>query len=97
MLAAGKTDSGQHYESRPPQVEAEGVNHLMSFAELTGTAVYIVHLSCGEALDRAIAARQRGVRVSVETLIQYLTLDKTCAEKPKSEGMKYVAAAARQA
>ncbi len=90
LLAAGKTDSGQHYESRPPQVEAEGVNHLMSFAELTGTAVYIVHLSCGEALDRAIAARQRGVRVSVETLIQYLTLDKTCAEKPKSEGMKYV-------
>ncbi len=57
LLAAGKTDSGQHHESRPPQVEAEGVNHLMSFAELTGAAVYIVHLSCKEALDRAIAAR----------------------------------------
>ena len=50
----------------------------------------IVHLSCKEALDRAIAARQRGVRVSVETLIQYLTLDKTDAEKPKFEGAKYV-------
>ncbi|HEX3890713.1 MAG TPA: dihydropyrimidinase [Verrucomicrobiae bacterium] len=90
LLAAGKTDSGQHHESRPPQVEAEGVNHLMSFAELTGAAVYIVHLSCKEALDRAIAARQRGVRVSVETLIQYLTLDKTYAELPKFEGAKYV-------
>jgi dihydropyrimidinase len=90
LLAAGKTDSGQHHESRPPQVEAEGVNHLMSFAELTGAATYIVHLSCKEALDRAIAARQRGVRVSVETLIQYLTLDKSYAEKPKYEGMKYV-------
>jgi dihydropyrimidinase len=90
LLAAGKTDSGQHHESRPPQVEAEGVNHLMSFAALTGAATYIVHLSCKEALDRAIAARQRGVRVSVETLIQYLTLDKTYAELPKMEGAKYV-------
>ncbi len=90
LLAAGKTDPGQHYESRPPAVEAEGVHHLMSFAELTGAATYIVHLSCKEALDQAIAARQRGVRVAVETLIQYLTLDKTCAELPKFEGAKYV-------
>jgi dihydropyrimidinase len=90
LLAAGLIDSGQHHESRPPLVEAEGVNHLMSFAELTGASVYIVHLSCKEALDRAIAARQRGVRVDVETLIQYLTLDKTHAERPNNEGMKYV-------
>jgi dihydropyrimidinase len=62
----------------------------MSFAELTGAATYVVHLSCKEALDEAIAARQRGVRVSVETLIQYLTLDKTHAEKPRFEGAKYV-------
>jgi dihydropyrimidinase len=90
LLAAGKTDSGGHYESRPPRVEAEGVNHLMTFAELTGAETYIVHLSCKEALDQAIAARQRGVRVSIETLIQYLTLDKTYAELPKFEGAKYV-------
>ncbi len=90
LLAAGKTDPGQHHESRPPRVEAEGVNHLMTFAELTGAETYIVHLSCKEALDQAIAARQRGVRVSVETLIQYLTLDKSYAEKPKFEGAKYV-------
>jgi len=90
LLAAGKTDPGQHHESRPPAVEAEGVHHLMTFAELTGAATYIVHLSCKEALDQAIAARQRGVRVGVETLIQYLVLDKTYAEKPDFEGAKYV-------
>lgn len=90
LLAAGKTDPGQHHESRPPRVEAEGVHHLMTFAEATGAEIYIVHLSCKEALDRAIAARQRGVRVSIETLIQYLTLDKTYAEKPNFEGAKYV-------
>jgi dihydropyrimidinase len=90
LLAAGKTDPGQHHESRPPIVEAEGVHHLMTFAELTGAATYIVHLSCKEALDEAIAARQRGVRVNVETLIQYLVLDKSYAERPNFEGAKYV-------
>jgi dihydropyrimidinase len=90
LLAAGKTDPGQHHESRPPLVEAEGVHHLLTFAELIGTATYIVHLSCQEALAVAVAARQRGVRVSVETLIQYLLLDKTYAERPEFEGAKFV-------
>ncbi len=90
LLAAGKTDPGHHHESRPPLVEAEGVHHLLTFAELTGAATYIVHLSCQEALAAAVAARQRGVRVSVETLIQYLLLDKTYAERPGFEGAKFV-------
>src|SRR3984957_15316399 len=77
LLAAGKTDPGQHHESRPPRVEAEGVHHLMTFAELTGASTYIVHLSCQEALDEALAARRRGVRVKIETVVPYLVLDKT--------------------
>lgn len=90
LLAAGRTEPSQHHESRPPVVEAEGVHHLMTFAELTGAATYIVHLSCEEALEQALAARRRGVRVAIETLIQYLVLDKTWAEKPNFEGAKYV-------
>jgi dihydropyrimidinase len=90
LLAAGKTDPGRHHESRPPAVEAEGVHHLMTFAELTGAHTYIVHLSCKRALDQALAARGRGVHVAVETLIQYLVLDKTWAERPDFEGAKYV-------
>ncbi len=62
----------------------------MTFAELTGASTYIVHLSCKEALAEALAARQRGVDVTVETLIQYLVLDKTWAERPGFEGAKYV-------
>jgi dihydropyrimidinase len=90
LLAAGRTGTDAHHDSRPPRVEAEGVHHLMTFAELTGARVYIVHLSCREALDAAVAARERGVNVSVETLIQYLVLDKTWAERPGFEGAKYV-------
>ncbi len=90
LIAAELTDPSQHHESRPPIVEAEGVHHLMTFAELLGTAVYIVHLSCEEALREAVTARQRGVRVSIETLIQYLLLDKDAAAQPGFEGAKYV-------
>jgi dihydropyrimidinase len=90
LLTAGKTDPAWHHESRPPLVEAEGVHHLMTFAELTGASIYIVHLSCEEALKKALEARLRGVDVAVETLIQYLLIDKTYAEKPDFEGAKFV-------
>src|SRR5438045_8881101 len=61
----------------------------MTFAELTGAHVYIVHTSCEESLAEAIRGKQRGVNVWVETLIQYLLLDRTAAE-PNFEGAKNV-------
>ena len=90
LLAEGKTGPEWHEPSRPPRVEAEGVHHLMTFAELTGAHVYCVHTSCREALEAVQAARLRGVQVWVETVIPYLVLDKTYAEKPDFEGAKYV-------
>lgn len=90
LLAAGVTGPEGHYQSRPPRVEAEGVHHLCTFAELTGASVYCVHTSCAEALQEAAAARARGVKVSVETLIQYLLMDRTWAGRPEFEGMKYI-------
>lgn len=90
LLAQGQTAPRYHYDSRPPVVEAEGTGHLMTFAELTGAHVYVVHLSCIEALQAALRAKLRGVNVWVETLIQYLLLDKTYAERDGFEGAKYV-------
>ncbi len=90
LLREGKTGPEWHYWSRPPVVEAEGVHHLMTFAEMTGAHVYIVHTSCEEALNEARRGAERGVRVQVETLIQYLLLDRTDAEKSNFEGAKNV-------
>jgi dihydropyrimidinase len=90
LLAEGKTGPEYHYWSRPPQVEAEGVHHLLTFAELLGAHVYIVHLSCKEALDEAMRGAARGAFVWVEALIQHLLCDMTDAEKPNFEGAKYV-------
>src|SRR2546427_267744 len=90
LLSEGKTGPEWHYWSRPPRVEAEGVHHLLTFAEMHDTHVYTVHTSCEESLNEALAGKQRGVHVWVETLIQYLVLDKSCAELPNFEGSKFV-------
>ncbi len=90
LLAEGKTGPEWHEPSRPVAVEAEGVHHLATFAELTGAHVYVVHTSCADALAAARRARARGVALWVETVIPYLVLDKTCAERADFEGAKYV-------
>jgi dihydropyrimidinase len=90
LLAEGKTGPEWHEPSRPTTVEAEGVHHLATFAELTGAHVYVVHTSCIEALAAARRARERGVSMWVETVAPYLVLDKTYAERPDFEGAKYV-------
>ncbi|MCC6428651.1 MAG: dihydropyrimidinase [Phycisphaerales bacterium] len=90
LLAAGKTGPEWHEPSRPVEVEAEGVQHLMTFAQMTGAEVYIVHTSCEEAIRAAQSGIARGVRCHIETVIPYLTLDNTYAQKPGFEGAKYV-------
>ncbi len=90
LLAEGKTGPEWHEPSRPTRVEAEGVHHLATFAGLTGAHVYVVHTSCNDALRAAEAARNRGVKMWVETVIPYLILDKTYAERPNYEGAKCV-------
>ena len=90
LLEEGKTGPEWHEPSRPPSVEAEGVQHLATFAELTRAHVYVVHTSCRPALAAAQRARERGVRLWVETVIPYLVLDRTYAERPDFEGAKYV-------
>jgi dihydropyrimidinase len=90
LIATGKTGPEWHEPSRPTAVEAEGVHHLITFAELTGAHVYVVHTSCVEAVEAAVAAQRRGVHAWIETVIPYLTLDSTYAEKPNFEGAKWV-------
>jgi dihydropyrimidinase len=90
LIAEGKTGPDWHEPSRPVTVEAEGVHHLATFAGLTGAHVYVVHTSNCDALRVAQAAQSRGVRMWVETVIPYLVVDRSYAEKPNFEGAKYV-------
>ncbi|MGJ8723303.1 MAG: dihydropyrimidinase [Roseibacillus sp.] len=90
LVAEGKVGPEWHEPSRPVTVEAEGCHHLMTFAEMTGAEVYVVHTSCQPAVEAITAARERGVNATIETVIPYLVLDSTYAEKPDFEGAKYV-------
>jgi len=90
LIAAGKTGPQWHEPSRPESVEAMGVQHLTGFAAMHDTHCYIVHTSCEPAARQALEARARGGHVWIETLIQFLTLDKTHAELPDFEGSKFV-------
>lgn len=90
LISEGKTGPEWHEPSRPRSVEASGVNHLCTFAELTGAHVYIVHTSCEQALNEAKDAKARGVNVWVEAVAPHLVLDKTYAERPDFEGAKFV-------
>lgn len=90
LLADGKTGPEWHEPSRPEAVEAEGTHHFATFLEATGAAGYVVHLSCERALEQAMAAKARGVRLWIESVIPHFILDRTYAERPGVEGMRYV-------
>ncbi len=90
LVSAGRTGPQWHEPSRPVQVEAEGVHHLMTFARLAGAAVYVVHTSCEPAVLVAQRARERGARVWIESVIPHLVLDRTCAERENFDGAKYI-------
>jgi dihydropyrimidinase len=90
LISEGKTGPEWHEPSRPTRVEAEGTNHFASFLEMTGATGYVVHLSCKDALDAAVAAKQRGVKIFVESVIPHFCFDKTFAERPNFEGAKWI-------
>ncbi|MDF1808586.1 MAG: dihydropyrimidinase [Phycisphaerales bacterium] len=90
LINEDKTGPEWHEPSRPTNIETEGVHHLSTFAELTGTHIYIVHTSCAPAVQAAIDAQLRGVNVWVEVVAPHLVLDETYAQQPNFEGAKYV-------
>ena len=89
-LEKGHTAPKYHALTRPTQAEAEGVNRAIRLAEMAGSPVYIVHLSCHDALKRVKEARDEGIPAFAETCPQYLFLDYTAYEKAGFEGAKYV-------
>ena len=71
-LAQGRTAPKWHALTRPTIAEAEGVHRAIAIAEMAETPVYIVHLSCADALNKVREARDRGIQAFAETCPQYL-------------------------
>jgi dihydropyrimidinase len=77
LLAEGNNGPEAHAYSRPPEVEGEATNRAIMIADMAGVPVYIVHTSCEQAHEAIRRARQKGMRVYGEPLIQHLVLDET--------------------
>jgi dihydropyrimidinase len=89
-IAEGRTAPKYHALTRPTKAEAEGVHRAIALAEMAEAPVYIVHLSCSDALDEVTRARDAGIPAFAETCPQYLFLDYSVYEQPGFEGAKWV-------
>jgi dihydropyrimidinase len=89
-LADGKKAPKYHALTRPTTAEAEATARAIALAEMAGAPIYIVHLSCNEALEKVREARDRGLPVYAETCPQYLYLSLENFDAPGFEGAKYV-------
>ena len=94
-LAAGHTEPRWHGLTRPPETEGEAVYRAIRLAQLADCPLYVVHVSCREALDPLVAARDNGWRVWGETCPQYLLLDSSYLEREGFEGAEVRVHAAR--
>src|SRR5688572_5491708 len=89
-LANGQTEPHWHALTRPPETEGEATNRAIQLARVAGAPLYVVHVSCKEAVDPIARAREQGWDVWGETCTQYFFVDYTYLERPDFEGAKYV-------
>ena len=77
ILAEAPQDITDQYAtflaSRPRAAENTAIEQVLAAARETGARVHILHLSSAEALPAIRAAKQEGVKVTVETCPHYLT------------------------
>lgn len=77
LLADGNNGPEAHAYSRPPEVEGEATNRAIMIADMAGVPLYVVHTSCEQSHEAIRRARQKGMRVYGEPLVQHLVLDET--------------------
>jgi dihydropyrimidinase len=89
-LERGETEPKYHALTRPPETEGEATNRAIQLARVAGSPLYVVHVSCAEAVEPIAIAREKGWNVWGETCTQYFFVDYTFLERPNFEGAKFV-------
>ena len=89
-LEAGHTEPLYHALTRPPEAEGEATNRAIQLARLAGAPLYVVHVTCREAVEPIARARDNGWAVWGETCTQYFFTSLDDIAKPDFEGAKYV-------
>jgi dihydropyrimidinase len=89
-LRKGQTAPKYHALTRPTRAEGEATGRAIALAEMADVPIYIVHLSCSDALEKIKQARDMGLPAYPETCPQYLFLSYEDYERPGFEGAGYV-------
>ena len=89
-LEAGHTEPLYHALTRPPEAEGEATNRAIQLAHLAAAPLYVVHVTCKQAVEPIAAAREKGWDVWGETCTQYFFNSLDDISKPNFEGAKYV-------
>jgi dihydropyrimidinase len=88
--AEGKLGPLYHARAHVDLAEEESVGRCIEAVKLTGSRIYVVHLSSAKGLWKIRQARDLGHKVFAETCPQYLTLTEDRYEEPSWGGAKYV-------
>jgi dihydropyrimidinase len=72
-----------HAITRPQFTEYEAIQRAITWCEVTGGTLYVVHMSTGTGADMVRQAQERGVKVLSETCPQYLVLDDSVFARPE--------------
>ncbi|MBW2619024.1 MAG: dihydropyrimidinase [Deltaproteobacteria bacterium] len=90
LIAAKKLTPEYHAVSRPEAVETETVIRATLLAKTAKAPVFVVHVSCTEAMEAIRNAQIQGTAAFGETCPHYLVLSVENLTKPNFEGAKYV-------
>jgi dihydropyrimidinase len=90
-LRRGDTACRFHAITRPTRAEGAATRKAIEMARRADAPLYIVHLSCDEALEAVAEAKSRGEPVYAETCPHYLTFtDALYADSDEAEVIKRV-------
>ncbi len=76
----GGSSIRDYLNSRPIVAELEAIQKAILYAEDTGAALHIVHISSSKGIELVTKAKQRGVNVTAETCAHYLWLTEESVE-----------------
>lgn len=87
-VSQGHLSPEWHAHTRPAWTEAEASMRAIALAGLAGATLYIVHMTCEEAVDQLTYGRSKGLRVMGETCTHYLFF--SIDELRRPDGAKYI-------
>jgi dihydropyrimidinase len=90
LVESGQTKPADHARSRPTSIEAAGTADAVRWALEEDAPLYVVHLSCADALAAAADGRASGARVYVETCPHFLALGSDRYLGSEEETIRYV-------